>query len=481
MARRDAPALLERGATVVGSIWGRTVEEFAAAARAMRGAHVAALEVNVSCPNLEDRSRVFAHSASATADAVAASREAGVPLWVKLSPNTPDLVEIAGAALAAGAAALVLVNTVLGLGIDVERRRPVLGHPQGGVSGPGILPVSLRAVYDCRGAFADTPIVGVGGVARGEDAVAMLMAGADALEVGTATFADPRAAWRVQDGLAKWLRAHGVERVADSRGWPMDEGFGARLAARVGERGALCVGVDPSARLLESWGRADSVEGVEFAARALVEAVADVATAVKVQVGYFERFAAAGYRVLERVIGEARDAGLLVVGDVKRGDIPSTNEGYAQAWLGGGPLGVDALTVSPYLGVDSLAPFVRLARRERARRLRLGGHVQRRGSTVPDRARRPRRAARGVRAGIRGERQRPRRRARRRGGRVGCQPRRAALRPRAPGGTGPGARRRRPGRDVGGRRARVRPVRARHGAGQRRARPGSPPDPSVAR
>ncbi len=142
----------------------------------------------------------------------------------------------------------------------------------------------------------------------------------------------------------------------------MDEGFGARLAARVGERGALCVGVDPSARLLESWGRADSVEGVEFAARALVEAVADVATAVKVQVGYFERFAAAGYRVLERVIVEARDAGLLVVGDVKRGDIPSTNEGYAQAWLGGGPLGVDALTVSPYLGVDSLAPFVRLAR-----------------------------------------------------------------------------------------------------------------------
>ena len=137
---------------------------------------------------------------------------------MKLSPNTPDLVEIAGAALAAGAAALVLVNTVLGLGIDVERRRPVLGHPQGGVSGPGILPVSLRAVYDCRGAFADTPIVGVGGVARGEDAVAMLMAGADALEVGTATFADPRAAWRVQDGLAKWLRAHGVERVADIKG-----------------------------------------------------------------------------------------------------------------------------------------------------------------------------------------------------------------------------------------------------------------------
>ena len=141
----------------------------------------------------------------------------------------------------------------------------------------------------------------------------------------------------------------------------MVETFGARLATRVGERGALCVGVDPSARLLESWGRADSVEGVEFAARALVEAVADVATAVKVQVAYFERFAAAGYRVLERVVAEARDADLLVVADVKRGDIPSTNEGYAQAWLGGGPLGVDAMTVSPFLGVGSLAPFVGLA------------------------------------------------------------------------------------------------------------------------
>jgi dihydroorotate dehydrogenase (NAD+) catalytic subunit len=212
------PRLLDRGATVVGSIWGRTVEEFAAAARAMRGAQLAALEVNVSCPNLEDRSRVFAHSASATADVVAASRGAGVPLWVKLSPNTPDLIEIAGAALAAGAAALVLVNTVLGLGVDVERRRPVLGHPQGGVSGPGILPVSLRAVYDCRAAFAEAPIVGVGGVARGQDAVAMLMAGADAIQVGTATFADPRAPWRVQDGLARWLRAHGVEHVSEIKG-----------------------------------------------------------------------------------------------------------------------------------------------------------------------------------------------------------------------------------------------------------------------
>lgn len=142
----------------------------------------------------------------------------------------------------------------------------------------------------------------------------------------------------------------------------MAETFGARLASRVAERGALCVGIDPSRRLLEAWGRADTVEGAEFAALALVDAVADVATAVKVQVAYFERFAAAGYRVLERVIAEARGADLVVIGDAKRGDIPSTNEGYAQAWLApASPIGVDALTVSPYLGVDALAPLVGVA------------------------------------------------------------------------------------------------------------------------
>jgi len=209
------PGLERRGARVVGSIWGRTVAEFADAALAMKGAALAALEVNASCPNLENRSTMFAHSASATRAVVEASRVADVPLWVKLSPNTPDLVEIAGAALEAGASGLVLVNTVLGLSIDVERRVASLGNGGGGVSGPGILPVALRAVYECRAAFATTPIVGVGGVATGEDAVAMLMAGANALEVGTATFADPRAPWRVLRALEHWMRRHDVARVQD--------------------------------------------------------------------------------------------------------------------------------------------------------------------------------------------------------------------------------------------------------------------------
>ena len=210
---RYLPSLAAAGATVVGSIWGRTVEEFAGAAKAMRGAGIVALELNASCPNLEGRSTMFAHSAAAIAEIVQASLVAGVPLWVKLSPNTPDLVEIAGAALSAGAGALVLVNTLLGLSIDLEHRRPSLGNGGGGLSGPGILPVALRAVFDCREAYRDCAIVGVGGVANGDDAVAMLMAGANAVEVGTATFANPRAPWLVQRGVEHWMARHQVRSV----------------------------------------------------------------------------------------------------------------------------------------------------------------------------------------------------------------------------------------------------------------------------
>jgi dihydroorotate dehydrogenase (NAD+) catalytic subunit len=206
----DLPALERVGATVVASLWGRSVQEFADAAALLRGADVVAVEVNASCPNLESRREIFAHSPSATAEIVDAAKAAGAPLWAKLSPNTPQLLEVARAAIEAGADALVLVNTVLGLVIDIEARRPTLGNVGGGVSGPGILPVALRAIYECREAFPETPIVGVGGVSGGDDAVAMLMAGANAVEVGTATFADPRAPWRVQRELEKWMTSHDV-------------------------------------------------------------------------------------------------------------------------------------------------------------------------------------------------------------------------------------------------------------------------------
>jgi dihydroorotate dehydrogenase (NAD+) catalytic subunit len=212
----ELPALVASEARVVASIWGRRVEDFAQAAAGLTGVPgVVAVEVNVSCPNVEDRSRMFAHSPSATAEAVEAAGAAGLPRWAKLSPNVADLCEVAGAALGAGAEALTLVNTLLGMSVDVERRRPALGAGGGGLSGPALHPVAVRAVWECREAFPDAGIVGVGGVSNGTDAVELLLAGADAVQVGTATFRDPRAPWKVLAGVDRWCRHHRVGRVAD--------------------------------------------------------------------------------------------------------------------------------------------------------------------------------------------------------------------------------------------------------------------------
>jgi len=212
----ELPALNDRGARVVASIWGQHVADYERSALLLAGAPgVVAVEINVSCPNIEDRSRMFAHSAHATAEVVAATEVCGLPRWVKLSPNVSDLVEIAGAALGAGGEALVLVNTLFGMAVDVRRCTYVLGSGPlgGGLSGPAIRPVALRAVHDCRAAFPDAAIVGVGGIARGVDAVSMLMAGADAVEVGTATFRDPRAPAKVLSGLERWCRRQGVASI----------------------------------------------------------------------------------------------------------------------------------------------------------------------------------------------------------------------------------------------------------------------------
>lgn len=213
----ELPALLATGARVVASIWGFTVEAYekAAAALAEAPAQVVAVEVNLSCPNVESRRAMFAHSATLTAEAVEAAVGCRRPRWAKLSPNVTDLTEIAGAALAAGAEALTLVNTVMGLAIDVETGRPRLGAGGGGLSGPAIRPVAVRAVHDVSTAFPQAPIVGVGGVAAAEHAVELLLAGASAVQIGTATFADPRACARVLADLERWCRWHSVARVAD--------------------------------------------------------------------------------------------------------------------------------------------------------------------------------------------------------------------------------------------------------------------------
>ncbi len=217
----DLPGLRASGAHVVASIWGRSVDDYAEAAEMLKGVEgVSAVEVNISCPNVEDRSKMFAHSVSATSEALEASAKCGLPRWAKLSPNVADITEIADAASAAGAEAVVLTNTVMGMAIDIDSGSYALGSgPRGGgLSGPAIRPVVVRAVHDCRSAFPDLAIVGVGGIATGRHAVEMMMAGANAVEVGTATFAAPRAVAKVIKGLTRWCIEHHVGSVSDLTG-----------------------------------------------------------------------------------------------------------------------------------------------------------------------------------------------------------------------------------------------------------------------
>jgi dihydroorotate dehydrogenase (NAD+) catalytic subunit len=183
---------------------------------------VVALEVNVSCPNIEDRRRMFAHSASATAEVMTAVAEhcPSVPRWAKLSPTVADVAEIAGAALGAGAEAVTLINTVLAMAIDLDSRRPVLGSGAagGGLSGDAVHPVAVRAVFDVRAAHPGATIIGVGGVMRGEDAVELMMAGANAVQVGTATFRDPRAPVKILREMQAWCSRRGIREVSQLTG-----------------------------------------------------------------------------------------------------------------------------------------------------------------------------------------------------------------------------------------------------------------------
>lgn len=207
----DLPRLLAADVRrVVVSIWGRSVEEYAAAAALLAGAppEVIAVEVNLSCPNLSGKS-IFAHDPHATGAAVEATAACGLPRWAKLSPNTDRLVEVAGAAAAAGAEAVTLVNTVQGMVVDPVTGRPVLANGSGGLSGRAIHPIAVRAVWEVRTAHPALPIIGVGGISTGSEAAEMMAAGAQAVQVGTATFADPRAPIRVLEELAEWMARHG--------------------------------------------------------------------------------------------------------------------------------------------------------------------------------------------------------------------------------------------------------------------------------
>jgi dihydroorotate dehydrogenase (NAD+) catalytic subunit len=220
----QVPALAAAGARVVCSIWGRSVDEYRAAAELVAGAPdcVAAVEVNLSCPNLSGHGRagMFAHDPELAAAAIAATAGCGRPRWAKLSPNTDRVVEVAGAVAGAGAEVVTLVNTLLGMVYDPATLRPALGSGPngGGLSGRAIHPVAVRVVHDVHQALPELPIVGVGGVATGWEAAELMLAGAVAVQVGTASFADPAACARVAAELEQWAAEHGLTALADIPG-----------------------------------------------------------------------------------------------------------------------------------------------------------------------------------------------------------------------------------------------------------------------
>jgi dihydroorotate dehydrogenase (NAD+) catalytic subunit len=215
--RDDLPSLSATGARIVVSIWGRSVDDYrrAAAMLADAPAEVVAVEVNLSCPNLEGRRGIFAHDPDLSGEVIAAVDGCGRPRWAKLSPNTDRIVEVAAAVRDAGAEAVTLVNTLLGMVIDPGSRRPVLGVGGGGFSGAPIHPVAVRAVFDVHNSHPDLPIVGVGGVTDGWSAIELVLAGASAVQVGTANFVSPRAPVQVLREVTEWCTHHGVNSVAE--------------------------------------------------------------------------------------------------------------------------------------------------------------------------------------------------------------------------------------------------------------------------
>lgn len=218
----DLPWLVKKKATVVASIAGNTVDEFVKLADKLRtgGRGVAAVEINISCPNLEDRSNMFAHSPSAAAAVVAGVKDAlkRVPVFPKLSPNVTSLHEIADACVDAGADGLSLINTVFGMAIDVETRLPMLAGTTGGLSGPAVRPIAVRAVHEVHRSFPHVPLIGQGGVATARDALELILAGASAVAVGTANFVNPRVTLDVADGIAEYMGRHGIVSVSEMVG-----------------------------------------------------------------------------------------------------------------------------------------------------------------------------------------------------------------------------------------------------------------------
>lgn len=212
------PYLRRFDTKIIANVSGNTVEEYEGMVEKISAADVDLIELNISCPNVKCGGLAFGTRPDMVQEVVsAAKRKATRPLIVKLSPNVTDIAEIARAAVDAGADALSLINTLLGMRIDIEKRRPILSNVMGGLSGPAVFPVAVRMVYQVRKAV-NVPIIGMGGIRTGRDIVEMLMAGADAVAIGTAMFADPLAPVKALDELTAWMDAHGVKSVRELSG-----------------------------------------------------------------------------------------------------------------------------------------------------------------------------------------------------------------------------------------------------------------------
>ena len=219
----DVPWLLEQKARVIVSIAGETIEEYSTLARKLRSVSgISAVEVNISCPNVENRGLVFACDPDASRrviDGVRKTIGGELPIIAKLSPDVTNLPEIAKGVVDAGADALALINTVLGMVINLETMKPHLGGKTGGLSGPAIRPVAVRAIYQVHAALPHIPILGMGGVASGRDALELILAGASGVSVGTASFGNPTALISIQNELRELLGARGFATLQQAIGY----------------------------------------------------------------------------------------------------------------------------------------------------------------------------------------------------------------------------------------------------------------------
>jgi dihydroorotate dehydrogenase (NAD+) catalytic subunit len=223
----DIPWLVEQNSRIIISIAGETIEEYATLARKIRSVSgISAIEVNISCPNVENRGLVFACDPDASRrviDGVRKTIGGELPIIAKLSPDVTNLPEIAKGVVESGADALALINTVLGMVINLDTMRPHLGGKTGGLSGPAIRPVAVRAIYQVHAALPEVPILGMGGVSSGRDALELILAGASGVSIGTASFGNPHAAVEIQSELRDLLIAKGFSSLKSAIGFAQRE------------------------------------------------------------------------------------------------------------------------------------------------------------------------------------------------------------------------------------------------------------------